>query len=110
MKKLSRIQTFFDRFRPVSPTELALHHLYHLIHHLGDAIMAKLSDATTRLNALADQMTKVKAEVQALKDASENMDTTPEFDASLDRLGGLIQGTDDIDPDAPAAGGDTPSA
>lgn len=81
----------------ISPAERLI---IDLIRHYGEAIMAKLSDATTKLQTLGDQVEKVKTEIQALKDASQNMDTTPEFDAALDRLTTAIQGADDLNTDA----------
>lgn len=66
--------------------------------------MAKITDATTKLNVLTDQVGKIKTEVEALKAASENMETTPEFDSALDRLGTALQGVDELNADAPVPG------
>lgn len=82
----------------ISPAERLI---INLIRHYGEALMAKLSDATTRLNQLSDQVGKIKTEVEALKAASENMDTTPEFDTALERLGTALQGVDEINADQP---------
>lgn len=105
VKKLERLFTVFrtearhpERPRGMSRFERAL---FHLVRYYGDALMAKLTDATATLDALVTQVEKIKTEIQALKDAAVNMDTTPEFDAALTRLSTAVQGADDLNADAP---------
>lgn len=97
VKKLSRLLEFLNPHPGFSRYE---RHLFHLVRYYGDAIMGKIVDATAKINQLTDQMQKIREEIQAVKDAAQNVDTPPEFDAALERLSGLVQSTDDDTPDA----------
>lgn len=61
----------------------------------------KVSELQARVNQQADQLQKVVAEVQALKDSINNSDVElpEEAVAALDRLSSLLQQVDDINPD-----------
>lgn len=65
-----------------------------------DKIMAKVNQLGSILTAIADQVAKVKVEVQAVKDALANTDLPPDAQAALDRLTTEVQGVDDLNPDA----------
>lgn len=65
-------------------------------------ILMSQADLAVQLNAQADQVEKVKGEVQNLLDviAAQN-DVSPELQAAADRLAASIQGVDDLNPDVP---------
>lgn len=75
-----------------------------------EKVMATLSDFEAKFTAVTDQVAKaaaeivaeIVAEIDALKKAIEDgAQTTPAIDASLERLTGLAQALDDLNPDAP---------
>lgn len=58
-------------------------------------------EAIAKLDAQAVQLEKVRAEVQALKDAGANQpNITPELEAAINRVGEAITGVDDLNADA----------
>lgn len=63
------------------------------------AIMAKLSELSGALSALADQVDKIAKEVEALKAALADVEIPAEAQAALDRLTTAIKGVDDLNPD-----------
>lgn len=67
---------------------------------LGNIIMSQ-ADLAAQLNANADQLEKVRAEVQNLLDviAAEPV-VTPELQAAADRVTAAVQVVDDLNPDA----------
>lgn len=70
-------------------------------------IMTKVSELSAALGAVADRVSKAQteilAEIETLKgQIGADADLSPEAQASLDRLTGLAQSLDDINPDAPA--------
>lgn len=69
------------------------------------AIMAKLTTLKEQLDALNAQLEKAKgeivAEIEALKGALSDVDIPEEAQASLDKLAGLAQSLDELNPDAP---------
>lgn len=85
-------------------------HIHH--HHDGaDEIKSQLNkivmtteEAVAKLNGIATQLQKVKAEVQILVDAGANAgNITPELQAAIANVAGAVQGVDDLNADAPPA-------
>lgn len=71
-------------------------------------IMTKVSELAAALGAVADRVSKAQteilAEIEVLKgQIGADADLSPEAQASLDRLTGLVQALDDINPDAPTS-------
>lgn len=60
----------------------------------------KLTDLANAFTKLADQVTKIDAEIKALKDALANTDLPADAQAALDRLTAVVQTADDETPDA----------
>lgn len=74
-----------------------------LINSKLDNIMGTQKDAAAQLNTVADQLAKVRSEVEALKEAAQNAtNVDPELQAAIDRVATAVQGVDDLNPDAPA--------
>ncbi len=57
-------------------------------------------EAIQKINALTDQMAKVRTEVQALIDAANNQgNVSPELEAAITNAQNALQGIDDLNPD-----------
>ena len=69
------------------------------VYHLS--IMAKLSTLAGTLATIETTLTKVKAEIEALKASLGDVELPAEAQASLDRLTALSTALDDLNPDAP---------
>lgn len=68
--------------------------------HQQNIIIMEQSEAAVKLTAVANQLVKIKAEVQALKDALETADdVSPELQAAIENVITVTQATDDINPD-----------
>lgn len=64
--------------------------------------MGTQEEAAEKLNQIADQLAKVQAEVQALKDqAGQEPVISQALQAAIDRVAAAAQTVDDINPDAP---------
>lgn len=67
----------------------------------------KLSELQAQLDALNTQLAKAKdeivAEVANLQTQLSNVDIPADAQASLDKLKGMAQALDDLNPDAPTA-------
>lgn len=61
--------------------------------------MAKLSELPGILTAYGDKLDKIIKEVQTLKNSLGDVELPAAAQSSLDRLGGLIQTADDLNPD-----------
>jgi len=76
------------------------------IQSLKEIIMTSDATNAAKIDAVNTQLVKatgeIVAQVQALKDALANQDTTPETDAALAKLVATAQALDDLNPDAPA--------
>lgn len=60
-------------------------------------------EAIAKLDAQAEVLTKVKSEVEALKEIAEGAgNVSPELEAAIGRVDAAIKGVDDINEDAPA--------
>lgn len=69
-------------------------------YYLQNQSKMEQSELTALLNAHADQLEKVRTEVQALKDAFETADDVqPELEAAANRVFDAVQAVDDINPD-----------
>jgi uncharacterized coiled-coil protein SlyX len=68
----------------------------------------KVSELNARLTQAETVLTKVQAEVQALKDSAADADLPPETVAALDRISALIGSIDAINPDSTAPTEPTP--
>jgi type II secretory pathway component PulM len=68
-----------------------------------NCILMKISELTPALAAIESTLTKIQAEVQALKDAAADADLPPEVVASIDRLSALSAAIDSINPDGTTA-------
>ena len=62
-------------------------------------INMKLSELNTALTTVNDTLTRVQAEVQALKDSLSDVDIPAEAQASLDKLVSLAKAIDELNPD-----------
>ena len=62
-------------------------------------INVKLSELSAKLTAVADQVDKVKTEVQNLKDSLTNVELPADAQAALDRLTESVNAVDAINPD-----------
>lgn len=91
---LSGWRRFTSRLRPATKLDVIL---------LEQKLMAKVSELGGILNAVSDNVDKIRTEVQALKDSIGNSDVElpPEAQSALDRLTAAVQAIDDINPDQP---------
>lgn len=63
-------------------------------------VLMTQEEAIAKLNANAEQLAKVKAEVQKLVDAGQNQpDISPELEAAITAVSNAIQGVDDLNAD-----------
>lgn len=111
-----------SRKRPASPpvTRQDLEELFVALwwqqHRNHQKVMAKLSTLSASLNAIDDQLDKVKTEVteatatlqkaiddlKAQIEAGKDPEIPTDAQAALDRLTGAVQTLDDLTPDVPA--------
>lgn len=78
-------------------------HQLNRLEETQEKILMKISELTPALTAIESTLTKIQAEVQALKEAAEDADLPAEVVASIDRLSALSAAIDAINPDGTTA-------
>ncbi len=66
---------------------------------LTGELLMKVTELATKVNALADQLTKASAEINAQLEVLRDADLPPEAVEALDKIAAVTQALDDLNPD-----------